>query len=226
MEYIKLCRRRFLGGIEFDTTPSTVTVRVKPVSSSPIPNSTKHDIASSYRVPLENIRVVVPGVADCFYPRQPSNKLQSLKTRLGLGDVPYLLFVGKLSHRRHVPDLLRAFDLLKLKHKIPHRLSIVGPNPLGWDIAGAIAACQSHEDIRYAPHLDWDALALLYAGADLFVLPTEHEGLSFTILEAMASGTPVVTLDHAALEAGMRDAVAFSPSSDSAAARGDYSTDA
>jgi len=174
--------------------------------------STKHDIASSYGVAPEKIRVVVPGVAECFHPRQPSDHLRSLKTELGFGDAPYLLFVGKLSHRRHVPELLQALDLLKQQHNIPHKLLIVGPNTLGWDIDGAIAARRSRTDIRYVAHLDWNALAAIYAGADLFVLPTEHEGLSFTILEAMASGAPVVTLDHAALEDGMRDAVGLAQS--------------
>ena len=63
------------------------------------------------------------------------------------------------------------------------------------------------------PFLGSDALAPLYRGAHAFVLPTEHEGFSGTIPEAIASGCPVVTVDHAALEdAGLREAVLAVPS--------------
>jgi glycosyltransferase involved in cell wall biosynthesis len=50
-----------------------------------------------------------------------------------------------------------------------------------------------------------DDLLHLYRGATAFVLPTEHEGFSLTIPEAMACGTPAITFDHAALEGPLRD---------------------
>jgi glycosyltransferase involved in cell wall biosynthesis len=174
--------------------------------------STRSDIARHYGVPAERIRVVLPGVDGVFRPREVGEEMRPLRQRLGLGPAPYLLYVGKLSHRRHVPELLSAFDLLKRREHFPHHLVVVGPNPLGWDIGGAMAALDSRADVHYVPHLDWESLACLYAGAALFVLPTEHEGFSFTILEAMASGAPVVTLDHAALEGGLRQAVVLAPS--------------
>jgi glycosyltransferase involved in cell wall biosynthesis len=45
-----------------------------------------------------------------------------------------------------------------------------------------------------------------YRAATAFVLPTEHEGFSLTIPESMACGAPVLVFDHAALEAGLREA--------------------
>ncbi len=176
-------------------------------------DSTRDDIVRYYGVPRERIQVVLPGVDPAFRPRDVRDEIRPLRSELGLGDAPYLLFVGKLSLRRHIPELLRAFDLLKADERgLPHHLVIVGPNHLGLEINSEIAGLAHRAEVHYVPHLGWDRLSTLYAGADLFVLPTEHEGLSFTILEALSSGLPVVTLDHAALQNGMREAVVLARS--------------
>jgi glycosyltransferase involved in cell wall biosynthesis len=63
------------------------------------------------------------------------------------------------------------------------------------------------------PFLGVEELAPLYRFAHAFVLPTEHEGFSHTIPEAIASGCPVVTVEHAALgDADLRGAVLALPS--------------
>jgi glycosyltransferase involved in cell wall biosynthesis len=46
------------------------------------------------------------------------------------------------------------------------------------------------------------------------VLPTEHEGFSLTIPESMACGAPVIVFEHAALEAGLREAACVIPQPD------------
>jgi glycosyltransferase involved in cell wall biosynthesis len=56
-----------------------------------------------------------------------------------------------------------------------------------------------------------EVLAKLYAGADAYVLPTTHEGISQTMFEAMASGTPVLSVEHPALKEGGGDAVLALP---------------
>jgi len=97
------------------------------------------------------------------------------------------------------------------------RLLIVGPNTSGVPVEELFSRFGVVDSARYAPFLGSDSLAPLYRGAYAFTLPTEHEGFSGTIPEAIASGCPVVTVDHAALEdAGLRDAVLHVPSPDPA----------
>ena len=55
-------------------------------------------------------------------------------------------------------------------------------------------------------------MARLYAGADLYVLPTTYEGISQTMFEAMASRTAVLTVDHPTLEEGAGDSAMSVPS--------------
>lgn len=59
--------------------------------------------------------------------------------------------------------------------------------------------------VTHIPHADEAELADLYSGAPAFVLPTTHEGPSATILEAMACGAPVITVDHTTIDEGFTE---------------------
>jgi glycosyltransferase involved in cell wall biosynthesis len=176
--------------------------------------STKADIVRYYGVDPEGIVVVWPGAAPEFRPAQPGDELETaavLERVLGKRDVPYCLFVGKLSARRNIPALLEAFAAVRRRHPEFH-LVIVGPNSSGVPVDALVADLGLGDAVRHVPFLDADSLAPLYRGAHAFVLPTEHEGFSHTIPEALASGCPVITVEHAALaEANLRAAVLVVP---------------
>src|SRR5215217_1660192 len=114
--------------------------------------------------------------------------------RYGVADAPYILFVGKLSRRRHIPELLAAFR--DISAEVPHRLLLAGPNLLQLDIEALIAELGLQGRALYHGFVPDDDVPLLYAGAGLFVLASEGEGFSLTTLEAMQSGVPVITLDR------------------------------
>ena len=84
---------------------------------------------------------------------------------------------------------------------------IVGPDYLGVDAPRLIAEAKLEGAAFYIPFAPREDLINLYSAATAFVLPTLHEGFSFTILEALACGAPVITFDHPPLnEAGVRAA--------------------
>jgi len=171
-------------------------------------HSTKRDIIRFFDVPEEKIAVVWPGVADSFHPLRDGDEDESRAVaRRFLGeDSTYFLFVGKLSARRHILLLLDAFRIAQARHP-DLGLLVVGPNTDGLPVEASIAELGLGSRGRHVDYLDHGALAPLYRGARAFVLPTEHEGFSFTIPEALASGCPVITVKHAALaEAGLEDA--------------------
>jgi glycosyltransferase involved in cell wall biosynthesis len=171
--------------------------------------STKADLVRFYGIPAEKITVIWPGSYDPFRPmREGEEALVRTAAERVLGEAaPYYLFVGKLSHRRNVPALLEGFADVAQGHP-EMRLLLVGANTAGVPLGEIVDRLGIRAHVRHLEHLEHETLALLYRGARAFVLPTEHEGFSGTIPEAVASGCPVVTLDHAALrEAGLRDGV-------------------
>lgn len=178
--------------------------------------STKADVVRFYGVDPARIEVVWPGsAAEDYRPARPGDEAGTASARervLGTAEAPYFLFVGKLSQRRNVPALVEAFAQVRRGHP-DFRLAIVGPNTSGVPVEELFSRFGVADSACHEPFLGSDWLAPLYRGAHAFVLPTEHEGFSGTIPEAIASACPVVTVDHAALaDAGLRDAVLHVPS--------------
>jgi glycosyltransferase involved in cell wall biosynthesis len=125
--------------------------------------------------------------------------------------VPYVIFVGKLAKRRHVPNLIEAFAICKQRARLPHHLLIVGPNTTSVPVADLAHTHGIANAVTYCPYAELEPLARLYAGADVYALPTTYEGISQTMFEAMASGTPVLTVEHPTLEEGAGDSALALP---------------
>jgi glycosyltransferase involved in cell wall biosynthesis len=163
--------------------------------------TTRQDLERYYRVKPQALRLVHLGVDARFRPARPdeSHELGDEIERI-VGPVSrYLLFVGKISGRRHLPSLVEALALLRSEQD-DLSLIVVGPNTDKLQLEELLAGHDLQDAVRYFEFLDHDQLAPLYRGASAFVLPTIQEGFSATILEALASGCPVVTVDHAALD--------------------------
>jgi glycosyltransferase involved in cell wall biosynthesis len=105
----------------------------------------------------------------------------------------YILSVGRFSdYRKNIRLLFDAYHRLRQALPQTPRLVLVGQRPLShdWEYAASLGICDAiemHEDI------DMSTLAQLYRNASLFVLSSDEEGLGLVILEAMASGLPVVS---------------------------------
>jgi glycosyltransferase involved in cell wall biosynthesis len=173
--------------------------------------STQSDLMEFWKVPGEKIDLVYPAAADLFFePKDPAAVGAEITAVFG-SRVPYLIFVGKLSRRRNVPNLIEAFAVAKRTLNLPHQLLIVGPNTSDLPLADLIARSGAGDAIHYLPYLEQKKLALLYAGAELFVLPSTYEGISWTMFEAMASGVAVLAVEHKALAEGGAEAVLAMP---------------
>jgi glycosyltransferase involved in cell wall biosynthesis len=159
--------------------------------------STWRDVAKYYGVPADRLRVVYPAPDPMFRPQGPaSEEVTEARARVGVGSSPFFLFVGKPSARRNIPAILEAFEAHRERHP-GHRLVFVGPGSIDLGPRGDDPAIlrPGHVAEAVLRGLMSDALALLY--------PTEYEGFGLPIVEALASGCPVVTLRRGAmLEAG------------------------
>ena len=123
---------------------------------------------------------VVPGATDTerFTPGdRPLGAVQ---------DPPVLLFHGRVDRRKGVLDLLAAVDALRGRVRL--LVSGIGP-----DSAEVSRWAQGRDDVELAGYTDPRDAPEVYRRGDLFVSPTHSEGFSNTILEAMATGLPVVS---------------------------------
>ncbi len=151
----------------------------------------------------ERIRVVHQGVDQV---ETDDDMVRDACGVLGLGDVPYVLWVGTLEPRKNVGVLVSAFDAV-IAAGLPHDLVLVGSK--GWlDTAdttrGAMQALGTR--VHLTDRVPDDVLRALYRGADVAAQPSVHEGFGLPVLEAMAQGTAVVCSDIPVLREVAADA--------------------
>lgn len=162
---------------------------------------TAQDVQKYYGVPPDRIHVVPQGADDSFKPLHDESLIRETRRKYLGADVPYVLFVGKLSTRRNIPMLLRAFARFKRETALPHKLLLVGPNhhqlPLTELIAGLdLRDTVVQTDGRFTHHTQ---IVPIYNGADVFIQPSLYEGFSITTVEAFACGVPVIAANRGGL---------------------------
>jgi glycosyltransferase involved in cell wall biosynthesis len=113
----------------------------------------------------------------------------------------YILFVGSIQPRKNLVGLLAAWREIKDEFR-DLWLVIAGGTGSSFRAQKFI----DDERVRFMNYVSEDALPGLYAGAELFVLPSLDEGFGLPALEAMACGTPVLVSNGGALPAVVGDA--------------------
>jgi glycosyltransferase involved in cell wall biosynthesis len=127
---------------------------------------------------------------------------------------PYVAFASTIEPRKDVPTLVRAFARVAASHP-DLRLVLAGGD--GWGIAQAreaIASSGVATRILRPGYVDDAALAALFRRAEVIAYPSLAEGFGMPALEALASGTPLVTTSGSALEEVVGDAALLVPPAD------------
>jgi glycosyltransferase involved in cell wall biosynthesis len=125
------------------------------------------------------------------------------RERLGLGSARLLLFVGRLAPNKRVPILIEALAGLKDDAPPIHAL-VVGDTVDTYAAEAELCRHQAetlgvNDRVHLVGRLNNDELLDAYHSANLFVMPSVHEGFCIPIIEAMACGVPVLAARAAAL---------------------------
>jgi glycosyltransferase involved in cell wall biosynthesis len=109
---------------------------------------------------------------------------------------PRVLYAGSLFNRRHVPDLIRAIEVLA-RRRPDVSLDIVGDDRTfpREDVARTIVDLGVGGRVRWHRYVSNEELTELYGRARAFAFLSEYEGLGMTPLEALGSGIPPVLYD-------------------------------
>lgn len=140
-----------------------------------------------FGIPAERVHRIPNGIdVERLRPLPPPAR-QALRRRLGLEGVTAVLYVGRLSPEKNPLGLLDSWR--RLGPPKGARLIFVGDGPVREELLRCAAPCGDSVSIVGAvpDPLEW------YQAADLFVLPSIREGLSNSLLEAMACALPVVS---------------------------------
>jgi glycosyltransferase involved in cell wall biosynthesis len=159
----------------------------------------RRDMARFYHLAPERIHVIPEGVDTRIFRRLDDQaRLVEWRVRLFGRDAPFILYVGKPTKRRNLPNLLRAFKRLKSVEGLPHKLLLIGTSLPGTAFGKLVDEIGLSNDVVTLPYASHDEIALAYNASTMLVYPSDYEGFGMPVLEAMACGTPVIALNNTA----------------------------
>jgi glycosyltransferase involved in cell wall biosynthesis len=161
---------------------------------------TKNQLVKKMNIPTEKISVVLLGVKERFledFDKRESQRYVRLKFNL---KEPYLFFTGALEKRKNIIGLIEGYSKYISDTKNPIDLVLAGHPGFEYEkIKGAIDDNPIRQHIKLLGFVKEEDLAHLYRGCAAFVFPSFAEGFGMPVLEAMASGAPVVSSNTTSL---------------------------
>lgn len=158
----------------------------------------KNDLITRYQTDPAKIDVVYNGVNTSYHPAE-SAAINAFKKEFTGGE-DYFLFVGAMHPRKNIQRLLGAFELLK--HRTPgnYKLVLAG-NKYWWhdDMRKQFEAMQHKSDVVFTGRVPGEMLNTALSGAIALTFVPYFEGFGIPLLEAFATGCPVITSNITAM---------------------------
>ena len=156
-----------------------------------VSNRARKDISIYAGADPNKVKTVYLGPDDRFRKALSKDLLKTIKQKYNLPD-RFILNVGLIYPGKNIKNILQAYA--KLHKKIPQKLVVAGD--LRWKYEDQLKPLDEyhlHDDVIFPGWVAHEDLPAFYQMADLFLFPSIYESCPIALLEAMASGCPVVT---------------------------------
>jgi glycosyltransferase involved in cell wall biosynthesis len=188
-----------------------------------VSESSKRDILRFVDVPPDKIDVIYNAYDERFGVEPREEDVVRVRERYQLHD-EFVLYAGNVKPHKNLERLIEAFHLVHQRGLDHLKLVLIGDDISKYAaLRRAVHRHQLHKYVRFLGYMPEETLAVLYRLAGVFVFPSLYEGFGLPPLEAMASGTPVVTSNLSSLpEVAGHAAVLVDPYDPQAIADGMY----
>lgn len=183
---------------------------VRRASSLVVPSAaTRDEVLRFAGGDLDRFHVAYHGVDTGVFHPTSAVETDRVRRSLGLGEQPYVGFLGTLEPRKNTPALIRGW--VRAVADLPEPPALVLAGGPGWDteVGPAIAEVPSPLRVLRAGYLPLADLAGFLSGARVLAYPSLGEGFGLPVLEAMACGAAVLTTRELSLPEVGGDAVAY-----------------
>lgn len=184
-----------------------------------VSDTTRSELHNFLSAESEKTHTIYHGVEEKFYQGVPKQKVEAIQSKY---DLPsrFFLYCGQIYPPKNFSGLLRAFA--NVRRQLDLHLVVAGTHT--WLSESEISLIQELDIEDFVHRIGWvnrDDLRVLYRLAEALTLPSLYESFGLPILEAMASGCPVVTSDRYAMrEVGGQAAVLVDPEDPDSIANG------
>ena len=164
-----------------------------------VSESSKRDILRFVDTEPDKIDVIYNAYDDRFAIDPREEDVVRVRERYQL-ESEFVLYAGNVKPHKNLERLIEAFHLVR-KRGLDHlKLVMIGDEISKYTaLRRAVHQHQLHKYVRFLGYLPEETLAVMYRLAGVFVFPSLYEGFGLPPLEAMASGTPVVTSNVSSL---------------------------
>jgi glycosyltransferase involved in cell wall biosynthesis len=162
-----------------------------------ISETTKSDLTRIYGTPADKITVIYHGISEVFSPAAES-EIDRVRSAFALPD-RFVLAVGTIQPRKNLARLAQAVAALRVEFP---DLALVVAGKRGWmadSVLADVRAALPHQHFRELGYVPLADIPALYSTTSVTALVSTYEGFGLPVIEAMASGSPVVISDAPAL---------------------------